>query len=155
RIEATRSRRISPPIASRQLTRTLSRPSSHFASRGDYDRPMEFKTDSFRSEMRDGMRIDSDVPIKMDDGVVLRCDVYRPIQDGKYPVIITYGPYAKWLHFEQIYKTCWDKIDAEHPDVPAAEGNRFKNWEVVDPEKWVPDGYACVRVDSRGCGRSP
>jgi predicted acyl esterase len=25
----------------------------------------------------------------------------------------------------------------------------------VDPEKWVPDGYACVRVDSRGAGRSP
>ena len=23
------------------------------------------------------------------------------------------------------------------------------------PEKWVPDGYACVRVDSRGAGRSP
>jgi predicted acyl esterase len=32
---------------------------------------------------------------------------------------------------------------------------RFQNWEVVDPEKWVPDGYACVRVDSRGAGRSP
>jgi predicted acyl esterase len=26
---------------------------------------------------------------------------------------------------------------------------------VVDPEKWVPDGYAVVRVDSRGAGRSP
>jgi hypothetical protein len=25
----------------------------------------------------------------------------------------------------------------------------------VDPEKWVPHGYACVRVDSRGAGRSP
>jgi len=25
----------------------------------------------------------------------------------------------------------------------------------VDPEKWVPDGYAVLRVDSRGCGRSP
>jgi predicted acyl esterase len=25
----------------------------------------------------------------------------------------------------------------------------------VDPEKWVPDGYVCVRVDSRGAGRSP
>ncbi len=25
----------------------------------------------------------------------------------------------------------------------------------VDPEKWVPDGYACVRIDSRGAGRSP
>jgi len=26
---------------------------------------------------------------------------------------------------------------------------------VVDPEKWVPDGYVCIRVDSRGAGRSP
>src|SRR5256885_16847735 len=33
--------------------------------------------------------------------------------------------------------------------------NKYQNWEVVDPEKWVPDGYACVRVDSRGAGRSP
>src|SRR5207244_1326121 len=33
--------------------------------------------------------------------------------------------------------------------------NKYANWEVVDPEKWVPDGYACVRVDSRGAGRSP
>ena len=33
--------------------------------------------------------------------------------------------------------------------------NKYQNWEVVDPEKWVPDGYVCVRVDSRGSGRSP
>ena len=26
---------------------------------------------------------------------------------------------------------------------------------MVDPEKWVPHGYVCVRVDSRGTGRSP
>jgi predicted acyl esterase len=26
---------------------------------------------------------------------------------------------------------------------------------VIDPEKWVPHDYACVRVDSRGCGCSP
>ena len=29
------------------------------------------------------------------------------------------------------------------------------NWETVDPEIWVPWGYACIRVDSRGAGRSP
>jgi predicted acyl esterase len=29
------------------------------------------------------------------------------------------------------------------------------SWEVVDPERWVPDDYVCVRVDSRGAGRSP
>ena len=41
------------------------------------------------------------------------------------------------------------------PTSRAASSNRYQNWEVVDPEKWVPDGYACVRVDSRGAGRSP
>ena len=44
---------------------------------------------------------------------------------------------------------------SQHPDVPAGSSNRFQSWEVCDPEKWVPDGYVCVRVDSRGCGRSP
>ena len=38
---------------------------------------------------------------------------------------------------------------------PAGSTNKYQNWEVVDPEKWVPDGYVCVRVDSRGTGRSP
>ena len=28
------------------------------------------------SEIRDGMRIDWDMPIEMDDGLVLRCDVF-------------------------------------------------------------------------------
>ena len=37
----------------------------------------------------------------------------------------------------------------------AGTSNQYQNWEVVDPEKWVPDGYVCVRVDSRGAGRSP
>ncbi len=25
-----------------------------------------------------------------------------------------------------------------------------RNWELIDPEKWVQDGYVCVRVDSQG-----
>ena len=33
--------------------------------------------------------------------------------------------------------------------------NKYQNWELVDPEKWVPDGYVCLRIDSRGAGRSP
>ena len=109
----------------------------------------------FKTEDRDGMRIDWDAPIPMEDGVVLRCDVYRPQDDGKYPVIMTYGPYGKYLHFEDLYETCWTRMVEEHPDVPAGSTNKYQNWEVVDPEKWVPDGYAVVRVDSRGAGRSP
>jgi predicted acyl esterase len=108
-----------------------------------------------QSEIRDGMRIDWDVPIRMDDGLVLRCDVFRPVKEGRYPVILSYGPYAKGLAFQDGYPSAWERMVAEHPDVAYGSSNRHQNWEVVDPEKWVPEGYACVRVDSRGCGRSP
>ena len=109
----------------------------------------------FRSDVRDGMRIDWDVPITVDDGLVVRADVYRPIAEGTYPVILSYGPYGKWLHFEDLYTDQWRRMAQDHPDVVAGSTNKYQNWEVVDPEKWVPDGYACVRVDSRGAGRSP
>ena len=105
--------------------------------------------------IRDGMHCTFDVPISMDDGVVLRADVYRPPGDGPWPVLLTYGPYAKGLAFQEGYPSAWQRMVAEHPDVAHGSSNRYQNWEVVDPEKWVPEGYACVRVDSRGAGRSP
>ena len=108
-----------------------------------------------KAEIRDGMHIDWDVPITMDDGVVLRADVFRPLGGGRHPALLTYGPYAKGLAFQEGYPSAWQRMAAEHPDVTAGSSNKYQNWEVVDPEKWVPHGYACVRVDSRGCGRSP
>jgi predicted acyl esterase len=107
------------------------------------------------SEIRDGMRIDWDMPIKMDDGIVVRCDIYRPIKAGRYPVIMTYGPYGKWLHFDDLYSEQWRRMCEIRPDVPTGSTNKYQCWEVVDPEKWVPDGYVVIRVDSRGAGRSP
>jgi len=108
-----------------------------------------------RTEIRDGMRIDWDVPITMDDGLVLRADVFRPVKDGKFPVILTYGPYAKNLAFQDGYPSAWQRMAEKHPDVTAGSSNLYQSWEVVDPEKWVPHDYACVRVDSRGAGCSP
>ena len=107
------------------------------------------------SETRDGMRIDWDVPIKVNDGLVVRADVYRPLGDGSYPVIMNYGPYGKMLRFEDLYVDQWRIMCEEYPEVPAGSTNQYQNWETVDPEKWVPDGYSLVRVDSRGAGRSP
>src|SRR5919106_3349185 len=107
------------------------------------------------SELRDGMHIDWDVPIEMDDGVVLAADVYRPVQDGAYPVILTYGPYGKNMPFQVLYRDQWWAMLREHPDVARGSTCAYQSWEVVDPEQWVPDGYVCVRVDSRGAGRSP
>jgi uncharacterized protein len=108
-----------------------------------------------RSETRDGMRILWDVPIAMDDGLVLRADLFLPAAEGRYPVILTYGPYAKGLSFQEGYPSAWRKLSTEHPGAIAGSSNKYQCWELVDPEKWVPDGYACLRVDSRGAGRSP
>jgi predicted acyl esterase len=106
-------------------------------------------------EARDGMHIHWDVPIKMDDGLVLRADVFLPRGNGPFPVILSYGPYAKGLAFQDGYPSAWQRMVTEHPDVAYGSSNLYQSWEVVDPEKWVPHGYACVRVDSRGAGRSP
>jgi len=113
------------------------------------------KTHQPRSETRDGMRIDWDTAITVDDGHVLRADVFRPIAEGRYPVILSYGPYAKGLAFQDGYPSAWETMARKHPDVVAGSSNLYQSWEVVDPEKWVPHGYACVRVDSRGAGCSP
>jgi uncharacterized protein len=104
---------------------------------------------------QDGMRIDWDVEITMDDGLKLRADVFRPLISGTYPVLLSYGPYAKGLAFQEGYPSAWQAMITGHPDVAYGSSNQYQNWEVVDPEKWVCHGYVCVRVDSRGTGRSP
>lgn len=41
------------------------------------------------------------VPLKGDKGLV-RCNVYRPKDASKqYPVLVTYGPYGKDIHYSQ------------------------------------------------------
>lgn len=109
----------------------------------------------FRTEVRDGMRIDWDVPIIMDDGLQLRANVYRPNDGGAYPAIMTCGPYAKDLAWQEAYASVWDMFSRDHPEAISGSSNIHQSWEVTDPEQWVPDGYVCVRVDSRGAGRSP
>lgn len=101
------------------------------------------------------MQIEWDVAIDMSDGIVLRADVFRPPGSGRSPVILTYGPYAKGKSFQASRPYAWKHLTESHPDILQRTSNRYQSWEVVDPETWVPDGYAVVRVDSRGMGRSP
>jgi uncharacterized protein len=108
-----------------------------------------------KHEIRDGIRVQWDVPVAMDDGVVVRADIFLPLAEGRYPVILTYGPYAKGLSFQDGNPGAWEHLTKNNPEVLEGSSNIYQSWELVDPEKWVPDGYAVVRIDSRGTGRSP
>ncbi|HWE83046.1 MAG TPA: CocE/NonD family hydrolase [Gaiellaceae bacterium] len=108
-----------------------------------------------RVELRDGMLVEWDVELAMDDGVSLRADVFRPPGGGPSPAILSYGLYGKGLAFQDGYPDQWTILADRYPDAVEGSSNLYANWEVVDPERWVPEGYACIRVDSRGAGRSP
>lgn len=100
--------------------------------------------------------IERDVSIPMDDGISLKCDVFRPSNGQPAPVIMTQGPYAKGAPYSVQFEPQWKWLVEAHPDLFKGESTgEFMNWETVDPEVWVPLGYVCIRVDSRGAGRSP
>ncbi len=101
-----------------------------------------------------GIEVEWDVPITMSDGTVLHADIFRPSENGRYPVLMTHGPYGKGLSFQDGYAGMWSTLVDRHPDALAGSTNRYQVWETPDPEKWVIHGYICIRVDSRGAGRS-
>ena len=90
----------------------------------------------------DKFLLEKDVDVPMRDGARLKADVFRPKDGGRVPAILNMGPYQK------------DKLWTPPPNLEE-KANPWMNWEAVNPEWWVPQGYASVRVDSRGSGKSP
>ena len=86
--------------------------------------------------------VEKDVQITLRDGSVLYADVFRPDTTEKVPVIMNLSVYQK------------DKLWIPPADLEE-EANPYMNWETVNPNWWCPRGYACVRVDARGSGKSP
>jgi predicted acyl esterase len=106
----------------------------------------------------DGMIIERDVGIKMEDGLVLRADVYRPNINEQVPVIMTHGPYGKgiaWSTPGNPWSAQWIAMCKERSELFDGSSCKYITWETVDPERWTAWGYAVVRVDSRGSNRSP
>src|ERR1700745_772942 len=90
----------------------------------------------------DAILIEKDVEVPMRDGARLMADAFRPKDGASGTAIINLGPYQK------------DKLWVP-PDSLEEKPNPYMNWETVNPEWWVPKGYAAVRVDGRGSGKSP
>jgi uncharacterized protein len=86
--------------------------------------------------------VEKDLDVPMRDGVRLKADVFRPQDGGTFPAILNLGPYQK------------DKLWVV-PDTLEEPPNEWMNWETINPNWWVPRGYAAVRIDGRGTGKSP
>ncbi len=99
--------------------------------------------------------LDKDVGIPMRDGASLRANVFRPEVSGKFPVIMTLGPYGKDVHLSQFMPEAWEALKRRHPEILKASSCRYLVFETPDPEMWAPEGYAVVKVDSRGGRNSP
>ncbi len=115
----------------------------------------ELRNESSRLRQGPDWIVDRDVSIEMDDGIVLRADVFRPRTDKRVPVVLTMGPYGKGVSYQDGYRPQWDWLIKKHWEILRDSTGSYLTWETVDPEVWVPSGYAVVRVDSRGAGRSP
>lgn len=108
----------------------------------------------FETSVTHGMRIEWDVPFTMADGTVIRADVFRPLSEDPVGTIVSTSIYGKGLRFQDWFPAQWAALSSEYPEAVAGSSNDFQNWEVVDPERWVPDGFAVVRIDARGSGTS-
>src|SRR4051794_16255567 len=106
----------------------------------------------------------TDVEIPLRDGAHLLGDVYRPLAEGRYPVIVRLGIYGKAFGIgaicdedsrgqSELREDAW----FEHgPAVDASPMLRFaENIVSANAFDWVPRGYVCVRADARGVGHVP
>ncbi|RMJ13186.1 hypothetical protein CDV36_007162 [Fusarium kuroshium] len=82
------------------------------------------------------------------ESVLVRCNVYRPKGADKVPVLVTYGPYGKDIHYKDFHPKSFSEVNPQHKSEHSA-------WETPDPGFWTKHGYAVVRADERGLGQSP
>lgn len=100
----------------------------------------------------------TDVKVPLRDGSFVYADVFRPDEDGEFPVVMAKGFYGKAFNLECICNEAEalrkeeleDRFFSGNPD-----GQQFENLETVDSSLWVPNGYVCIRVDARGVCKSP
>jgi len=92
------------------------------------------------------MRLEKDVAIAMRDGTKLYANVFRPIAEGRYPVVLSadvYGKDANGMEAHQRFST--------HGSVVTSI---FTPFESPDPGFWVPNDYIVVKLALRGSSGS-
>ncbi len=105
-----------------------------------------------------GIRRYRDVKIPLRNGSFVYADVYRPDRDGPVPVVMNCGVYGRAF----VHHSICSEQDAEHHETMEEryflgnpDGYEYENHESINTATWIPRGYALVRVDGPGAGKSP
>lgn len=90
-------------------------------------------------------RVEFDVPVPMRDGVVLRADIYRPVGDGPWPVLLIRTPYGKTSTLNTLTLDTYKAVRRGYIVVQQDTRGRFES-----DGQWLPwtfernDGYDTV-----------
>jgi uncharacterized protein len=88
--------------------------------------------------------LDRDVEVTMRDGTVMLTDVFRPVDAGSYPAIVSWSPYGKVVGGQ------WVDDLPNRSGVPRDAVSDLMKFEGADPAFWVAQGYVVLNPDSRG-----
>jgi len=70
---------------------------------------------------------DKNVDIPLKDGGLCRANVYRPLKEGRYPCILTMGPYGKDVPYAQFHVSSYREL-------PDLQKGPLSAWETPHPD---------------------
>lgn len=105
------------------------------------------------ADLEDRVIVENDVAVLTRDGTRLSARVFRPRQDGAYPVVMAFTAYNKDTG-PAGYPSVLNTGQNPEFDFGSFRVSRWTAWEAPDPAFWVSNGYAVVYVDTRGYGAS-
>ncbi|GAA4668243.1 CocE/NonD family hydrolase [Frondihabitans cladoniiphilus] len=88
---------------------------------------------------------EKDTAVRLRDGVTLHLDVFRPVGDGPFPVIVAWSPYGKGQGTSVSVMGVFGLVGLDNGVVSGLE-----KFEAPDPAYWCAHGYAIANVDVRG-----
>ncbi|MFI5306005.1 MAG: CocE/NonD family hydrolase [Polyangiales bacterium] len=102
-----------------------------------------------------GISVERDVGVVMSDGIRLSANVFRPAKsEGPLPVILALTPYGKDADPAKTRDATLERRVAMGLGMGCYRVSSCTPFEAPDPAYWVPQGYAVVHVDLRGCFKS-
>lgn len=95
----------------------------------------------------EGVICEQDVPVKMRDGTIIYCDLYKPEHfTEKIPVIVSWSFFGK--------RPGDGMSEWQIMGVPPGTVSKLAKFESPDPMYWCRHGYCIANVDTRGVGHS-